>query len=159
MTDKKLTDNEIKKTCKDCVTFSPCSKKGDYLYRYKCTCSNFVDKNIFEECNRQKTEIERLQAENKLLIEMNISTKYPHCVLCGNGAIFTKSLEEYDKLIADILAEAIKEFAERFSQTAKETTINYVADASIQKRKTGWLEISKADFDNLVKEMVGENND
>lgn len=36
-----------KKTCKDCITFGPCSKKGDYLHYYECTCSNFVDKNLY----------------------------------------------------------------------------------------------------------------
>ena len=46
----------------------------------------------------------------------DITEKYPHCVLSSNGAILTESLKEYDKLIADISAEAVKEFAERLCE-------------------------------------------
>lgn len=48
--------------------------------------------------------------------KIDITEKYPHCVLSSNGAILTESLEEYDKLIADISAEAVKEFAERLKK-------------------------------------------
>lgn len=69
-------------------------------------CKNYLMKQSLALINRQRAEIESLT-------QNNISTKYPNCVLCSKGVIFTKSLEDYDKLIGDISAEAVKEFAER----------------------------------------------
>lgn len=89
-----------------------------------------------------QAEIERLKRELDLVIENSISARYPHCVLCGNGAILTKSLEEYDELIADISAEAYKEFARRLKCGVPQ--------------EYGVIRCS--DIDNLLKEMVGENN-
>ena len=67
----------------------------------------------------KQAEIERLENEVKLLIQNSITEKFSHCVLCGNGAIITKSLEDYDKIIADISLEAVKEFANRLKNKIK----------------------------------------
>ena len=56
-----------------------------------------------------KSEVDRLQAEVKVLTENSITSKYPCCVSCSNGLILTKSLEEYDKLLADIANEVARE--------------------------------------------------
>lgn len=83
--------------------------------------------------------INRLQAEN----ENSVEKKFPYCVLCGNGAILTENLEEYDKLINNISTGAIKEFAERLKREL--TTGKALMRISV-------LNI----IDSLVKEMVGE---
>lgn len=61
----------------------------------------------------QNAEIERLKVENKLLIDNDVSNKYPNCVLVEKGRIYTRTLEDYDELIGDISADGIKEFVER----------------------------------------------
>ena len=123
----------------------------NYWYQqYEITencCRNFQEEN-----KNLQAEIKRLEAENKALIEYGIHERYPHIVLCNNGAIFTKSLEEYDKLIADISTNAIKEFAERLKNI-------YIKDKRYDRPNAhtliDWL---FANIDNLVKERVGENN-
>ena len=49
----------------------------------------------------------------------------------------------YDWKFAKVKSEAIKEFAERVKNECE----------------SGWLEIRESDFDNLVKEMAGDNNE
>lgn len=97
-----------------------------------------------------QAEVERLKRELDLVIENSISARYPHCVLCDNGAILTKSLEEYDELIADISAEAYKEFAERLKT-------EYAKGMNWFKKKESYY-VDVGDIDNLLKELVGEDN-
>ena len=93
--------------------------------------------------NSYKAANERLKAENKLLIENDVSNKYPNCVLVEKGRIYTRTLEDYDELIGDISAEAYKEFAER-----------------LKLRFSGTLSCSGGVIaravDNLLKELVGD---
>jgi hypothetical protein len=63
-----MTDNEVKKTCKDCITFRPCAKKGDYL-SFETTCGNFVDKAIIEENKLLKRVVENQRQEIAILRE------------------------------------------------------------------------------------------
>ena len=102
---------------------------------------------IQKENRESKAEVERLKRELDLVIENSISARYPHCVLCGNGAILTKSLEEYDELIADISAEAYKEFAERLKEE-----INVRTTFSKEQDKNVLIYI-----DNILKELVGDD--
>ena len=171
MTDKKLTESEIVKLL-ECCKKSQCSN-----CEYSKKCDGYTQVNYaLDLITRQKTENENLKVENQslrsaanslkmhyeeaqaeverlkreldLVIENSISARYPHCVLCGNGAILTKSLEEYDELIADISAEAYKEFAEK----VKEFMHNKF------KALDGYEfeYITESDIYNLVKEMVGD---
>ena len=148
----KLTDKEIVKALKELLEIMLCegdlqrsatiSKAFDLINRLqsrveKCEkVEHFADKTIAT----LQAENERLEAEVKALIEHSIHERYPHIVLCGNGAIFTKSLEEYDKLIADISAEARKEFAERIKLLSQNSLI-----------------IWNEQIDNLLKEMESED--
>lgn len=91
--------------------------------------------------NSYKAEVERLNNEVNLLTENSISTKYPCCVLCGNGAILTKTLDDYDNLIGDISAEGIKEF---WNELKARNTM----DRRIISVESG---------DNLVKELTEGN--
>ena len=106
----------------------------------------------------KQAEIERLENEVKLLTQNSITEKFPHCVLCGNGAIITKSLEDYDKIIADISLEAVKEFAEKL----KNEIISDTAYGCDSTQHSGYYDykIKIGDIpeyiDNLVKEMVGD---
>ena len=97
-----------------------------------------------------QAEVERLKRELDLVIENSISARYPHCVLCGNGAILTKSLEEYDELIADISAEAYKEFTKRLKE--------FMHNKFKALDEYEFEYITERDIDNLVKEMVGDDN-
>ena len=103
------------------------------------TIIRFADKTI----ESLKAEVERLKRELNLVIENSLSTRFPHCVLCDDTAILTKNLEGYDKFIADIKAEAYKEFAERL------------------REKTKWLFSSVSinnEIDNLLNELVGDGD-
>lgn len=93
--------------------------------------------------NSYKAEVERLNNEVNLLTENSISTKYPCCVLCGNGAILTKTLDDYDNLIGDISAEGIKEF---WNELKARNTM----DRRIISVESG---------DNLVKELTERKED
>ena len=156
----KLTDKEIVKALEVCCTKKPCrdcvylGKKElciadntiavlDLITRLqarveKCEkVEHFADKTIAT----LQAENEQLKKENKLLIDNDVRNKYPNCVLVEKGRIYTKTLDDYDELIADISAEAYKEFAERL----KEIMQKYCGD------------ITEDDLDNLLKELVGED--
>ncbi len=112
-----MTDNEIIKALECCGKNPPicieCSYKG------KCNrkdCYDYLKSDALDLIARQKAEIERLKTENKLLIENDISNKYPICVSVEKGRIYTRTLEDYDELIGDISSEGIKEFAERLCE-------------------------------------------
>ena len=146
MTERKFTDEQIIKALECCVngTSEACLKCTFGLTPPYPVCKTMVEKYALDLINRQRAEIESLT-------QNNISTKYPNRVLCSLGVIFTKSLEDYDKLIGDISAEAIKEFAEKLKQKASTTFIC--------NHKDGINEIigyhfSPTTIDNLVKEMT-----
>ena len=73
-----------------------------------------------------KSEVDRLQAEVKVLTKNSITSKYPCCVSCSKGLILTKSLEEYDKLLADIANEVAREI---FEEIEKIIQYSYEVDA------------------------------
>lgn len=98
---------------------------------------------------RQKAEIETLQAELKFYKDNYLSLarewqELPCKTKVGNNSeIHSKSAEDYDNLISDIKAEAVKEFAELILNT-NQPTAKYI---SINKVK------------NLAKEMTeGKDN-
>jgi hypothetical protein len=83
---------------------------------------------------RQQAEIERLK---------KVDEAYPCKVVVGNNClVYAKSLDDYDRLIDDISAEAIKEFAEKL------VDVFYSHDK-------GDAYVREVVY-NLVKEMVGE---
>lgn len=134
MTDHKFTDDEIIHSLKVCSNDGDCSEclinphKGNYGY-----CTSLAIKAALDLINRQKAKIKRLQSTleraiyNGLKADEEIEylkaeierlkeegNKYPCRVRMNeNSIVRTKSLEDYDRLIGDISAEAIKEFAER----------------------------------------------
>ena len=161
----KLTDAEVKKALKEYIEFE------DFEYTEYTIIRLDVLKNALDLINHRegekekneniiriadktiatlqaeneslKAEVERLKRELNLVIENSLSTRFPHCVLCDDTAILTKNLEGYDKFIADIKAEAYKEFAERL------------------REKTKWLFSSVSinnEIDNLLNELVSDGD-
>lgn len=101
-------------------------------------------------------EINRLQTEINLLTEKSIEAKYPHCVLCGNGAILTKDLAEYDRLIADIKAEAYKEFFQLLHKKLTNTSNSFFECKNLKACEVLQEAIDK--LREIYKEKVGEDN-
>lgn len=121
-----MTDKEIIKALECCTDYPSCPTDCP-LYEQPVDCLLKLSKPTLNLINRQKAEIESLKLNVEAL------------------AICKKDLPQ--KTTNAIKAEAIKEFAERL------------------KEEMGWWEepdgyytrfISPDDFDNLVKEMVGE---
>lgn len=144
-----ITDNEIDKMdfCGEL-----CKYAEDIINRQKAELGK--NEKIIKAADRlietQKAEIERLKAENKLLIDNDVSNKYPNCVLVEKGRIYTKTLEDYDELIGDISAEAVKECIEKVKNELKNI-------AKIDWQDNYYYLVGTAFFDNLLKEMVGED--
>ena len=144
-----MTDNEIIKALEICANNGDCKEcainphKGNYGY-----CTSLAIKTALDLINRQKAEIERFTIDLKIL--QHATTKYPHCVLGSNFAVFTESLEEYDKLIASISTEAVKEFAERLKEYVESYDVTTGYKIIIVNA------VEEETIDNLVKETVGE---
>ena len=67
-----------------------------------------------------KSEVGALEREVRLLTENTITAKYSHCVIGSYYAVLTKSLEDYEKVIADISRAAKAEVArEIFAEIAE----------------------------------------
>lgn len=107
-----MTDNEIVKIAEHCAhwkCFEDCEKCYAFkIYQYDCGFHMAVL--YLDLINRKKAEIESLKAKLK---QKNPYDEYGNCVAIGDSLVFTHTLDDYDKLIKDIGAEAIKEFAER----------------------------------------------
>ena len=149
----KLTDKEIKEAVKNCRNISSCNEC--ILCNNLCEIDHggvpafIVDliNRQDEELNRLQAENERLKEENKLLIDNDVRNKYPNCVLVEKGRIYTRTLEDYDELIADISAEAYKEFAARLDNKAmfpQEINDDYAVGLTTIKK--------------ILKELVGEDD-
>ncbi len=146
MTDKKLTDEEIIKALEDYI------KENEFEYFHSNMVGEYpLIRKSLDLINRQKSEIERLHKENKIL-SRNADTA------------FQDGLNECRELFApEIKAEAYKTFAENL----KEEFLNLQCNAKTN-RKTVEIEELKEQMDwllhtvaietleNLLKEMVGE---
>ena len=145
-----MTDNEIIKALEWFVSY--CDGDGNKHH--------ITIKDILDLINRQKAEIERLinafkqvSWERDALLKGSVPEIYPYCVIgvVGvNGAIFTKSPEEYDKLIANIKAEAIKEFAE----TVEKPLLSQLGISTLEKKEAFYFCLDI--LDKAKKEMVGD---
>lgn len=130
-----MTDEQIIKALEYCntdVRESTCPKCAFYK---KHRCSTLMLNAISDLIDRQKAEIEKLKVELK---QKNPYEEYGNCVAIGDSLVFTHTLNDYDKLIKDIGAEAIKEFAKLI----------------IDKSQDGV--IRTADIPDFVKEMTEE---
>ena len=168
MTDKKLTDNEIIKALECCITSDchGCALGHHATGTYNEHCGNDLMKNALDLINRQKAEInrkekvfietlrrcalkdeiisektaeiERLKAENE---ELNQKYAWKH-----------KEYMQYRKKHSLFKAEAYKECIEKVKEEIYSQPHSRSLEASVERAR-----IIKI-FDNLLKEMVGEDN-
>lgn len=124
-----MTDNEIVKALECCGKTSSCD--GCPLREDTKHCTPIISINALSLINRQKAEIERLGKDSKRLKKVQMQ------------------LDDAMKMYSTIKAEAIKEFAKKFKRKSVVWRIDNF-DMGYQ--------ITDDEFDNLVKEMVGENN-
>ena len=148
MSNKKLTDNEIIKAleyCKDCSA-NLNVEIIDFITRQQVELENLKVENqsLRSAANSLKMHYEEAQAEIERLESANDEKFRQWDMLAEKTKQHYANLYEEAK---DILkAEAIKAFAERLKEKAMQ--------------KFDWNEyVEVEDIDNLVKEMVGENND
>lgn len=133
-----MTDTEIIKAFNNLIHLGDAPIGKDY--------GVIVDKQTLKEAldliNRQQAEIER----------SGLASNFPHHVLTSYALICTRTMEEYDELIADISNEAVKGFAEQVKQTICENThpdFNREGKpVNVWNAKDGYRAI-----DNLLKEM------
>ena len=139
-----MTDNEIIKALECCavVPAGGCDKAKCPMIVECLIDRKALEKQALSLINRQKAEIAVLKREIP-------ERKYGCCVRVKNGLIYTHTLDDYDRLIGDISAEAIKEFAERLKGKGC-----YITAWST---KNSDCLIDDKDVDNLVKERVGDD--
>ena len=137
MPNKKLTDSEIVKALEYCLKdgYEKC-KKCQYYGTVMCTTellSNALDL------------INRLQAENERLKDFT-SSKCEDCAGCTSWKCDCANIEAQAK------AEAYKECIEKVKEEIYSQPHSRSLEASVERAR-----IIKI-FDNLLKEMVGEDN-
>ena len=121
--------------------FEQCFKKTDIIAKCRNIDGHIVAVTIGDilgVMNRQKAEIESLKREIP-------NRKYANCVKVRNGMIYTKTLDDYDWLIGDISAEAIKEFVYRVEECVKPSK-SYPFESLV----------GMSDIYSIKKEMLGE---
>nr|DAP11649.1 MAG TPA: LysR family transcriptional regulator [Caudoviricetes sp.] len=165
MTDKNLTDKEIIKALECCAN----GKCGECpLFKEDCG-DDIICKNALDLITRQKTENENLKVENQSLRSAANSLKmhyeeaqaeierlkteldFARAFRKETDTEFSLMHRKYGNMLKTAKAEAYKEFAEK----AKEFMHNKFKDLDEYEFEY----ITERDIDNLVKEMVGENND
>ena len=142
----KLTDEQIKKACKDCLHYEAC--KGTYysaksdediLYDFdgemyaNSGCEDFKDKDL----------INRLQAENE-----ELHKKYDDTVLLDGNMV-----QQVHELLIAAKAEAYKECIEKVKE--KSCKLNMCHNNIVVKTD---YQISGNALNNLLKELVGDDN-
>ena len=147
MTDKKLTDNEIKKAL-ECCCNAQCSKCKYYgTGNANCVKTNMI--NSFDLINR-------LQAQNKDLAET------VHNLTIEKDALFDKAEElkaEIERLKTNLNVE-LENFATEYDNKIKAEAIKEFAEKLKDVSEHFWEEkenfVSEEQIDNLLKELAGE---
>lgn len=177
MTDKKLTDSEIVKALECCVESNSCSKCPFVDIADIRVCTTELSKNALDLINRLQEEkeesqqlIDHLEAENYVLMEDKEKLKAENERLksklepqgfeeadpmdfCGVLCDFAEGLIEKSK------AEAFKELTEMIYETTW-YHINENGELVQGANSETDIPLYKAkDVHNLLKEMVGEDNE
>ena len=145
MPDKKLTDAEIVKALECC--------KYEYDTKCELCCYNFYSRTgCRSELRRNALDlINRLQAENEELKDtvkvLRVGVEQAHIIRKDGKSPF-------NLLKAEIKAEAYKECIEKVKEKSKKTEI-----VCSGKLITTNYTISARNFNNLLKELVGDKND
>lgn len=168
MTDKKLTDSEIKKALEESISFDEPYESDFTLIRIEYI------KDALDLINRLRAENKRLftlaelgntrandyrvmrdralkaEAENERLkpFEDKIAEFKSH-IRVEDMLVFANSLEEWLEFCDNLKAEAYKEFAELGKSKFEDI-------ARVDFEGIPYFFVSKSFFDNLLKELVGE---
>lgn len=166
MTDKKITDEEIKSSLEVIATTRNCNECKIRNCKWgTCNCSQITANAALDLINRQKAEIERLgkriSGQKHALFEQQAYTAelqneivklkdYNENLLAANTVLSNEVLESKAK--AEV--EAYEEFAEKIKKLIKEN----VDEAWHRDDGNGIYDAEYVldDIDNLLKEMVGE---
>ena len=101
---------------------------------------------LHEENEKLKIEIMRLEHNERVLSENSIIAQYPHHWLLDKGWFLSKEPDGFGKWKAQVSNEAIKRFEERLKAKAEVFP------------ELRLIVIKEKDWDNLLKELVGEDN-
>lgn len=101
-------------------------------------------KEVFKRYEEQRAEIEKFKKLNNITL---FNEKYGFVNLFGNVLVYSKSLKDYNDMIAELKSEAVKEFAEKLKEDAE-----YICDDSYIEKEL------KEYVDNYVK-LKYDNND
>lgn len=133
-----MTDNEIIKALECCNRPANQISCDDCPYQFSTKeCSKLLIKDALDLINRQKAEIERYERENE--------SKFDKWKLLDDRTK-QRYAELYEEAKDIVRVKAIKEFAERFKSIA-----------GIYQKDTYVIGVDE--FDNLVKEMVGDESE
>ena len=103
-----------------------------------------ASESLQKENEEYKTEIMRLEHNVRVLSENSIIAKYPHHWLLDEGWFLSKELDGYGKFKAQVSNEAIIGFVGRLKAKAEVFP------------ELRLIVIKEKDWDNLLKELVGE---
>lgn len=126
-----MTDNEIVKALELCKACTTNTNCSKCPYSDEDDCIVCLCEGSFDLINRQKEEIEKWQTEYKRA-----------CAERDAHIVTTKFAK----------AEAVKEFADKAKEKMRDL-------ARVDFQGVDYYLIGKSLFDNLVKEMVGDNNE
>lgn len=159
----KMTDNEIIKALECCISSSDCKGCPSYIEKDD-DCLGIKWLSILDLINRQKAEIERLSILAKLgNMRANDYRTMRDRALKAEKEVERLKVELFDKTeqLNFIAIYKLKEFAERLNKEAEKVAIDREGDFvetndKIYDTVANWC---KATSDNLLKEMVGEDNE
>lgn len=149
MTDKKITDEEIKSSLEVIATTRNCNECKIRNCKWgTCNCSQITANAALDLLKRQKTEIERLKSMNQTKLDCIHDLQKENEILSRNAdTAFQDGLNEKRDLFApEIKAEAIKEFAERLK-----SSIYINTDLLVYQ-----CEEVESVIDDVAEEMIGE---
>lgn len=152
-----MTDNEIIEMVKKSAGYVDFSIQGGKVE---------IIKEISDLINRQKLALEhqrRIIKDLKNTVKNLKTVEYPYIVNCGDNAeIHTKSLADYDNLIADIKREAVEDYQYELDLLKQEKKVieeNAIKDFA-ERLKGDWYvngyESPDVDFDDYIDDFVKE---
>ena len=153
MPDNKLTDNEIVKAL-ECRVKGKCPE-CPYFHSYPCDKCKKLDKDALDLFNRQNAEIERLNQEiaDREISHINLYNE-TKAEIDKLNALISETNEQRGVVIHaitridEVKAEAYKECVEKVKKIINDDTYVVLYKAAINYK-----------LDNLLKELVGENDD
>lgn len=143
-----MTDNEIIKALEHIEAFTCCK---DCAFYKKCTGKCVITETL-NLINRQKAEIERLNSQKEVVV--------PSMRLIDGNLLNGFNVESnlfVARTVEDVKAEAYKECIEKVKIEAENATCVYDPDRPQADNMV--YHISNIRLDNLLKELVGENDE